>query len=34
MADGSVRFIRDTISLRAVYSLGIRDGGEVVGEDF
>lgn len=29
MADGSVRFIRDSIPLRTVYSLGTRDGGEI-----
>jgi prepilin-type N-terminal cleavage/methylation domain-containing protein/prepilin-type processing-associated H-X9-DG protein len=29
-ADGSVRFVRETISLRTVYSLGTRDNGEVV----
>jgi prepilin-type N-terminal cleavage/methylation domain-containing protein/prepilin-type processing-associated H-X9-DG protein len=29
-ADGSVRFVRETISLRTVYSLGTRDNGEVI----
>jgi hypothetical protein len=29
MADGSVRFIRDSIPLRTVYALGTRDGGEI-----
>jgi hypothetical protein len=33
MADGSVRFFRDTISLRTVYALGTRDGGEIINED-
>jgi prepilin-type processing-associated H-X9-DG protein len=33
-ADGSVRFIRDSIPLRTVYSLGTRDGGEVLTNDF
>ena len=33
-ADGSVRFIRDSIPLRTVYSLGTRDGGEVLSNDF
>ena len=33
MADGSVRFVRDTIPLRTVYSLGTRDGGEVLAND-
>jgi prepilin-type processing-associated H-X9-DG protein len=32
-ADGHVQFIRDTITLRTVYSLGTRDGGEVIGAD-
>jgi len=31
--DGSVRFMRDSISLRTVYSLGTRDGGEVITEN-
>jgi prepilin-type N-terminal cleavage/methylation domain-containing protein/prepilin-type processing-associated H-X9-DG protein len=29
-ADGHVQFVRDSISLRVVYSLGTRDGGEVL----
>jgi prepilin-type N-terminal cleavage/methylation domain-containing protein/prepilin-type processing-associated H-X9-DG protein len=33
-ADGSVRFVRDGVSLRTVYALGTRDGGEVIGNDF
>jgi prepilin-type N-terminal cleavage/methylation domain-containing protein/prepilin-type processing-associated H-X9-DG protein len=33
MADGSVRFFRDSISLRTVYSMGTRDGGEVISND-
>jgi prepilin-type N-terminal cleavage/methylation domain-containing protein/prepilin-type processing-associated H-X9-DG protein len=32
-ADGSVHFIRDGINLRTVYSLGTRDGGEVLQND-
>jgi prepilin-type N-terminal cleavage/methylation domain-containing protein/prepilin-type processing-associated H-X9-DG protein len=32
MGDGSVRFWRDSISLRTVYSLSTRDGGEVISE--
>lgn len=32
MADGSVRFFSESISLRTVYSLGTRDGGEVINE--
>jgi prepilin-type processing-associated H-X9-DG protein len=33
MADGSVRFVRDTIDLRTAFALGTRDGGEVVNLD-
>lgn len=33
MGDGSVRFFRDSIPLRTVYSLGTRDGGEVIAND-
>jgi prepilin-type N-terminal cleavage/methylation domain-containing protein/prepilin-type processing-associated H-X9-DG protein len=33
MADGSVRFFRDSIPLRTIYSLGTRDGGEVIAND-
>jgi prepilin-type processing-associated H-X9-DG protein len=33
-ADGSVRFIRDSISLRTVYMLGARNDGQVINEDF
>jgi prepilin-type N-terminal cleavage/methylation domain-containing protein/prepilin-type processing-associated H-X9-DG protein len=33
LADGSVRFFRDSIPLRTVYSLGTRDGGEVINLD-
>lgn len=32
MGDGSVRFISDNASLRVVFSLGTRDGGEVINE--
>jgi prepilin-type processing-associated H-X9-DG protein len=34
MADGSVRFIRDTIDLQVLRALGTRDGGEAVPGDF
>jgi len=34
LADGSVHFVRDSISLRMVYSLGTRDGGEILMEDY
>jgi prepilin-type N-terminal cleavage/methylation domain-containing protein/prepilin-type processing-associated H-X9-DG protein len=30
MADGSVRFFSETMNLRTVYSLGTREGGEIV----
>jgi prepilin-type N-terminal cleavage/methylation domain-containing protein/prepilin-type processing-associated H-X9-DG protein len=33
LADGSVRFFRDSIPLRTVYSLGTRDGGEVISDN-
>jgi prepilin-type processing-associated H-X9-DG protein len=33
LADGSVRFFRDSIPLRTVYSLGTRDGGEIFAND-
>jgi prepilin-type processing-associated H-X9-DG protein len=33
MADGSVRFFRESIPLRTVYSLSTRDGGEVIAND-
>jgi prepilin-type N-terminal cleavage/methylation domain-containing protein/prepilin-type processing-associated H-X9-DG protein len=33
MADGSVRFFRDTISLRTVYALSTRDGGEIFNDE-
>lgn len=33
-ADGSVRFVRESISLRTVYSLSTRDGNEVISEDY
>ncbi len=33
MADGSVRFFAETISLKTVYSLGTRSGGETIGDD-
>jgi hypothetical protein len=32
LGDGSVRFFRDSISLRTVYALGTRDNGEVFDE--
>lgn len=31
-ADGSVRFVKETASLRVVYSLGTRGGGEVISD--
>jgi prepilin-type N-terminal cleavage/methylation domain-containing protein/prepilin-type processing-associated H-X9-DG protein len=34
LADGSVRFFRDGMSLKTVYSLGTRAGGEVLSNDF
>ena len=33
LADGSVRFIKDTIDQRTWWTLGTRSGGEVVGTD-
>ena len=33
MADGSVRFIKDTIDLPTWWALGTRDGGEVISAD-
>ena len=33
MADGSVKFIKDTISLNTWWSLGTRAGGEVISAD-
>jgi prepilin-type processing-associated H-X9-DG protein len=33
-ADGHVQFVAQTISLRTVYSLGTRDNGEVLGNDW
>jgi len=32
-ADGSVRFIKDTVSLQTWWALGTRAGGEVVSAD-
>lgn len=34
LMDGSVRFIRDSISLQTWRALGTREGGEVIGGDF
>jgi hypothetical protein len=34
MADGSVRFIRNTVSERTMRALITRAGGEVIGGDF
>jgi prepilin-type N-terminal cleavage/methylation domain-containing protein/prepilin-type processing-associated H-X9-DG protein len=33
MVDGSVRFIKDTVNPQAFWSVGTRNGGEVVGSD-
>lgn len=33
MTDGSVRYIKDTIAQRTWFSIGTRDGGEVVSAD-
>ena len=33
LADGSVRFLSETVELRVLYSLGTRDGGETVTVD-
>jgi len=33
MGDGSVRFIKDTVNLRTWWSLGTKDGGEVLSAD-
>jgi len=33
-ADGSIRFVRDSISAQSLRSLGSRNGGEVIGNDF
>jgi hypothetical protein len=32
MADGSVRFVANTININAWWAIGSRDGGEVVSE--
>jgi hypothetical protein len=33
MADGSVKFVKDTINLRVWWAIGTRAGGEVVSAD-
>jgi prepilin-type processing-associated H-X9-DG protein len=33
LADGSVRFLKDTTALQTVWALGTRAGGEVVSAD-
>ncbi len=33
MADGSVRYIKDTIGLPTWWALGTRDGGEIISSD-
>ena len=33
MGDGSVRFIKDTVSIQAWWGLGTRNGGEVISSD-
>jgi hypothetical protein len=34
MADGSVRFLRDSLSLATLQALSTRAGGEVIAEDY
>ena len=34
MADGSVRFLRDSLSLATLRALSTRAGGEVIAEDY
>jgi hypothetical protein len=34
MADGSVHFLRDSISLSTLQALSARAGGEVIAEDY
>jgi hypothetical protein len=33
MADGSVKFIKDSINMQTWWSLGTRNGGEVISSD-
>ena len=33
LADGSVRFIKDSVNLQTWWALGTRDGGEVISSD-
>jgi hypothetical protein len=33
MADGSVKFIKDTVNLQTWWALGTRGGGEVISAD-
>ena len=33
MADGSVRFVKDTVNMRTWWALGTRNGGEVISAD-
>jgi len=33
MADGSVKFIKDSVSLQAWWALGSRNGGETISAD-
>jgi prepilin-type processing-associated H-X9-DG protein len=33
LADGSVRFVKDTVALSAWWALGTRNGGEVLSSD-
>ena len=34
LCDGSVRFVRDSISIATWRAVGSRNGGEVIGSDF
>jgi prepilin-type processing-associated H-X9-DG protein len=33
MVDGSVRFLKDSISIQVVWALGSRNGGEIISSD-
>ena len=34
MADGSVRFLKESMAIRTLAALATRAGGEVIGDDF